>query len=205
MEAFIIIDLQNDFLPGGPLGVSDGDEIIPLINQLIKRFPLVVATKDWHPTNHISFAEFHGKSVRDVIDVNGSPQTLWPIHCVQNTLGSGFAPSLHQEKIAEIFYKGVDPMIESYSVFFDNNKTRATGLEDYFKSQGVNKVYVAGIATDYCVKYGAIDARLLGFEVYVIQNACRAVNLELGDDEKALKEMQQFGVNIIHSKTLIGN
>lgn len=205
MKALIIVDLQNDFLPGGALGVAGGDEIVPLINQLIKQFPLVVATKDWHPADHVSVAAVHGKTPGELIDVNGTPQILWPTHCVQNTPGSEFPSSLEQEYISKIFYKGSDLMIDSYSTFFDNSKLHATGLEEYLNSQGAKEIYVAGLATDYCVKYSALDAKSLGFEVYVIQDACRAVNVEPGDDERALKEMQQVGINIINSGDVSSN
>jgi nicotinamidase/pyrazinamidase len=197
MRALILTDIQNDFLPGGALAVPDGDAIIPVVNQLQTRFPLVLATQDWHPANHGSFAANHaGKRVYDQIELNGLQQTLWPVHCVQNSNGAELAPGLDKQHIARIFQKGIDPGIDSYSGFFDNRHQRSTGMSDWLKAKGINNLYICGLATDYCVKYTALDAVQLGFKVNLIEDACRGVNLKPGDVASALKEMRQAGVTI---------
>jgi nicotinamidase/pyrazinamidase len=195
VKALIITDIQNDFCPGGALAIREGDEIVPLINQLQPRFELVVATQDWHPQGHGSFAANHpGKKIGEVIDLNGLPQILWPVHCVENTLGADFHPGLDRGRIARVFHKGADPGIDSYSAFFDNGHRKATGLGDYLKEQGIDEVYLCGLAIDYCVKFSALDALDLGFKTYVIEDACRGVNLRPGDVEKAIGEMRAKGV-----------
>lgn len=199
-SALILVDIQNDFLPGGSLAVKDGDKILPAINNLEKKpFDLVVATKDWHPPNHGSFASQHGRGIGDVIDLYGLPQILWPDHCIQGSSGADFGFGWDLNKIDKVIHKGTDPKIDSYSTFFDNGHTRSTGLEDYLRKKGVEKLFLAGLATDYCVKYSAKDAVALGFEVYVIEDACKAVNLQPGDHERALKELHALGVHIIRS------
>jgi nicotinamidase/pyrazinamidase len=197
MKALILIDIQNDFLPGGALAVADGDVVIPPANRLIPQFPLVVATQDWHPANHGSFAANHpGRKVYEQIELNGLTQTLWPVHCVQNTPGAALATTLDREHIARVFQKGTDPGIDSYSGFFDNARRRATGLHEYLASRGVNEVYLCGLTTDYCVKFSALDAVSLGYRTHLMAEACRAVNLRPGDAERALSEMKQAGVQI---------
>jgi nicotinamidase/pyrazinamidase len=161
--ALILVDLQNDFVPGGALAVKDGDQVIPIANAMQKHVDLVIATQDWHPADHGSFAANHpGKKIGDVIDLNGLPQILWPVHCVQNTRGAEFVPGLNTDRFAQIFRKGIDPTIDSYSTFFDNAHRRSTGLADCLKPRGVTDVYLMGLATDYCVKFSALDARQLG-------------------------------------------
>jgi nicotinamidase/pyrazinamidase len=205
MKALIITDIQNDFCPGGALAVAEGDAIIPLINRLQARFDLVVATQDWHPAGHGSFAANHpGKKVGDVIDLNGLEQILWPVHCVESTPGAAFHPALDRGRIARVFHKGTDAEIDSYSGFFDNGHRKATGLGEYLKEQGVDEVYLCGLTTDYCVKFSAFDAVALGFKTYVIEDACRAVNLHPGDAEKALEEMRTKGVEIVSSTRVHG-
>ncbi|HEY6112261.1 MAG TPA: bifunctional nicotinamidase/pyrazinamidase [Chthoniobacterales bacterium] len=200
MNALVVVDAQNDFLPGGALAVPRGDEIIPLVNQLQKQFELVVATQDWHPRNHGSFAANHpGKKPGDRIMLEGIEQILWPIHCVQNTTGAKFAADLATERFARMFQKGIDPKIDSYSTFFDNAHRRATGLGDYLKQRSVTDVYLCGLATDYCVKYSALDARQLGFNAHVIVDACRGINLAPGDVDLALKEMRASGACVLQS------
>jgi nicotinamidase/pyrazinamidase len=201
MKALLIVDLQNDFLPGGALPIQRGNEIIPIINELTRSpFDLIIATKDWHPSDHKSFAEQHkGKKPGDVIDLDGIEQILWPVHCVQKTAGSAFAPGWDTSAVHRVFYKGVDAKIDSYSAFFDNRHQRSTGLGEFLKEQGVTEVYIAGLATDYCVKYSAFDAIHLGFQTYVIANACRAVNLHPNDESKALEEMHLAGTHIINA------
>ena len=198
MKALILVDLQNDFLPMGALPVPDGDQVIPLANQIQQRFDLVVATQDWHPSNHASFAASHpGKAPGDVIDLNGLQQTLWPVHCVQNTVGSAFAPGLDISRVRKIFRKGTAPGIDSYSGFFDNGHRKSTGLDLYLKQAGVTETYVLGLATDYCVKFTALDAQELGFATYVLADACRGVDLQTGDVAAALHDMATAGVQII--------
>jgi nicotinamidase/pyrazinamidase len=200
MNALVVVDVQNDFLPGGALAVPRGDEIIPLVNQLQKQFELVVATQDWHPRNHGSFAANHpGKKPGDRIMLEGIEQILWPIHCVQNTTGAQFAADLATERFARIFQKGIDPKIDSYSTFFDNAHRRATGLGDYLKERSITDVYLCGLATDYCVKYSALDAQQLGFNAHVIVDACRGINLAPGDVDLALKEMRASGACVLQS------
>jgi nicotinamidase/pyrazinamidase len=200
MNALIIVDVQNDFIPGGALAVSEGDLIVPICNQLMNSFELVVATQDWHPKNHGSFASNHpGRSVGEMIDLNGLPQVLWPDHCVQNTPGAMFAPGLNVEKFARVVQKGTDPEIDSYSGFFDNGHRKATGLAEYLASQKVTDVYVCGLATDYCVKFTALDAYQLRLKVHLIRDASRGVNLKPGDVDRAVEEMRQTGVEVLQS------
>lgn len=203
MQALIIVDMQNDFLPTGALPVKEGDQIIPIINALQSHFPLVVATKDWHPKNHGSFAVNHHKKPGEVILLEGIPQILWPVHCVENTAGAAFAPQLHTSRIEKIFYKGIDPHYDSYSAFFDNAHKRSTGLNEFLKSKKVSQVYLAGLATDYCVKYSVLDAIREGFDVSLIADACRGVNLKKGDSETAIEEMRLAGVHILNSQFFI--
>ncbi len=206
MKALIITDIQNDFCPGGALAIREGDEIVPLINQLQPRFDLVVATQDWHPQGHGSFAANHpGKKVGEVIDLNGLPQILWPVHCVENTPGADFHPGLDRRRIARVFHKGADPGIDSYSAFFDNGHRKATGLGEYLKERGVDEVYLCGLATDYCVKFTALDAVDLGFKTYVIEDACRGVNLKPGDVERAIGEMRAKGVEVFQADRVHGS
>jgi nicotinamidase/pyrazinamidase len=197
VKALIITDIQNDFCPGGALAIREGDEIVPFINQLQPRFDLVVATQDWHPRGHGSFAANHpGKKIGEVIDLNGLPQILWPVHCVENTPGADFHPGLDRRRIARVFHKGADPGIDSYSAFFDNGHRKATGLGEYLEERGVDEVYLCGLAIDYCVKFTALDAVALGFKTCVIEDACRGVNLQPGDVERAVGEMRAKGVEV---------
>lgn len=203
MRALVLVDIQNDFLPGGALAVGDGDKVVPVANALSPRFDLVVATQDWHPADHRSFASNHdGRDVGEVIDLNGLPQVLWPNHCVQNTWGAEFAPELDTSRIARVFRKGVDPEIDSYSGFFDNGHRRSTGLGDWLREQGVEEVWVLGLATDYCVKFTALDARHLGFRTVVVEDGCRGVNLAPDDSEKALAALREDGVEVVRSDRL---
>lgn len=205
MIGMVLVDIQNDFLPGGALAVPQGDRVVPVANQLQPQFPLVVATQDWHPANHGSFAVNHpGKKVYDRIKLNGLEQTLWPVHCVQNSHGAQLASGLNQERIARVFRKGIDPEIDSYSGFFDNGHRRSTGLGEWLKTKGVAEVYVCGLATDYCVRFTALDAVQLGFKVHLIQDASRGVNLQPDDVANAIMEMKRAGVSVIQS-TQLGN
>ena len=192
MKALILIDLQNDFLPGGALAVPDGDRAIPVANRLAEEFELVVATQDWHPADHGSFAANHSRAkVGQIIDLNRLQQVLWPVHCVRGTAGADFSPDLRTERIHCIIRKGTDPSIDSYSGFFDNGHRRTTGLGGFLKEHGVTDVFVMGLATDYCVKFTALDAARLGFKVHLITDGCRGVNLKPGDVDAAMAEMKK--------------
>ena len=196
-NALILVDVQNDFLPGGTLAVARGDEVIAVANRLTREYPLVIATQDWHPANHGSFAANHpGRQPYELAELAGLPQVLWPVHCVQNTGGALFAPGLDTRAIHRVFPKGTDPAIDSYSGFFDNGHRKSTGLGEFLKENGVTAVTVVGLATDYCVKYTALDARALGFAVKLAQAGCRAVNLEPGDGAAAVEEMRRAGVTV---------
>lgn len=196
-HALILVDIQNDFLPGGALAVTDGDQVIAVANRLMDDFGIIVATQDWHPQDHGSFAANHpGGEVYQVIDLNGLPQVLWPVHCVQDTPGADFAPGLQVERITKIFRKGTDPAIDSYSGLYDNGHHKSTGLGEWLKAQGVKRVTVCGLATDYCVKFTALDALAEGFGVSLNLPASRGVNLAPDDVDKAVEEMRSKGVTI---------
>lgn len=198
MKALLLIDIQNDFMPGGSLAVPGGDEIIPIVNELMPQFGLVVATQDWHPENHGSFAANHpGKSIFEQISLDGLPQTLWPVHCVQNTGGAMFAPGLDTRLIHRVFTKGMNPQIDSYSGLYDNGHRASTGMGEWLKSQAVTELHVAGVATDYCVKFTVLDALGEGFDVSLITTACRGVNLQAGDVDRALEEMRTAGCKVM--------
>jgi nicotinamidase/pyrazinamidase len=204
MKALIIVDIQNDFLPGGALAVKEGEKVIPVINQLMRApFDLIVATQDWHPADHGSFAKTHGKAIGEHVLLDGIDQILWPVHCVQESKGAELSNSLHTKLIQKTIRKGTDKNIDSYSTFFDNEHRKSTGLSQFLKDQGVDEVYLAGLATDYCVKYSALDALKLGFKTHVIADACRAVNLRPDDGEKALQEIREAGGEVIHSKDVL--
>jgi nicotinamidase/pyrazinamidase len=203
MKALIIVDLQNDFLPGGALPVPHGDEVIPVANDLQRHFELVLATRDWHPPDHGSFAVNHaGKKPGDRIILDGIEQILWPVHCVQNTLGAEFAPAFDTSRIVDVFHKGIERNIDSYSTFFDNAHRRHTGLADYLKKRSVEEIYFMGLALDYCVKYSALDARHLGLNTHVILDGCRGIELEPGDIDRALDEMKGVGAVLLKSTEL---
>lgn len=201
----ILIDIQNDFLPGGSLAVPQGDKVIPIANELMERrdfFDQVIATQDWHPKNHKSFASNHvGKSVAEFVELHGVKQILWPDHCVQNTDGAKFSNKLHVEHIDKIFKKGMNPKIDSYSGFFDNDHKSSTGLGEYLKEIGATDVYMMGLATDYCVKFSAIDCVKFGFRTYVVEDGCRGINLNSNDVENSLREMEKVGVQIVKNLT----
>jgi nicotinamidase/pyrazinamidase len=203
MNALIIVDLQNDFLPGGALAVPHGDEVIAVANKLQQKFELVLATKDWHPPDHGSFAGNHpGKKPGDRVILDGIEQILWPRHCVQNTHGAEFAPSLDTSRIARVFHKGTDPMIDSYSTFFDNAHRRHTGLAHYLEQRGIKDIYLMGLALDYCVKYSTLDARQLGLNTHVILDGCRGIGLKPADVGRALDEMKHAGALLLKSDDL---
>lgn len=200
MKILLIVDLQNDFVEGGALPILGGRALIPRINRLQMYFDLIVASRDWHPPNHCSFAENHpGKKPGDFIEFRGYSQILWPVHCVQDTWGAEFVPGLDRHRWAKIFSKGVNPNIDSYSVFFDNINRRSTGITEYFKTQGVTEVYIAGLATNYCVKFSALDAIKLGIPTKIIRDAIQGIDLHPQDSEYALATLQQAGAQIIQS------
>jgi nicotinamidase/pyrazinamidase len=196
MKTLIITDVQNDFLPGGALGIAKADEIIPVINALIPTFDHVIATQDWHPPHHISFASTHHKKVGERIFIDGIEQILWPDHCIQHTKGAELSSLLKTESIAKVFHKGTDPKIDSYSAFFDNARRRHTGLESYLRKNHLTDLFFVGLATDYCVLYSVLDALELGFNVTVIAAGCRPVNLKEGDGERALQIMRSKGAHL---------
>lgn len=197
-HALIMVDLQNDFCHGGSLAVPDGDAVILIANQLQPYFDIIIATKDWHPKDHTSFASNHsGKKIGDIVKVKDMPQILWPDHCVQHSKGSEFHPQLHTETIQKIIYKGTDKHIDSYSAFFDNAHLRETGLATYLHELGVHTIYIMGLATDYCVKYSCRDAVKCGFETYVIEEGCRGVELKPGDVAAAFNEMRTEGIHVV--------
>ncbi len=202
MNVLILVDIQNDFLPGGSLAVPHGDEIIPLVNKLIEKFPLVLATQDFHPKGHKSFASYHGKKPGEIIRLGNFDQVLWPDHCVQGTYGSEFPSKLNMKKVGKIFQKGKNPDIDSYSGFFDNDHVNSTGLYDFLRRNKIINLYLAGLATDYCVKYTALDALKLGFHVFIIKDACRGIDLKTGDVENALEEIKKLGGYIISSDSI---
>ena len=198
MKSLILIDIQNDFCPGGALAVPDGDAVVAVANRLTSKFDSVVASQDWHPANHKSFASQNdGISVGETFELNGLKQIAWPDHCVQGSYGAEFVAGLETNSIDEIFIKGTDPEIDSYSAFFDNGHHAATGLGDVLKAQNVTEVYAMGLATDYCVKFTVLDAIRLGFKTKLIIDGCRGVELNEGDIDKAVEEMRNAGAEII--------
>ena len=202
MKALLLIDIQNDFLPGGSLAVPEGEQIIPLVNRLQKRFDLVVASQDWHPENHGSFAANHpGKEPFDKTELNGLEQILWPPHCVQGLKGAEFSSELDMNKVETIFRKGMDPEIDSYSGFFDNGHQKSTALHDYLQGKHVDTVYIAGLAADVCVRFTASDAVEMGYKTYVISDATRAVGKQEAF-EKTRDELEGKGVKFISSASV---
>lgn len=198
MKALIIVDVQNDFTPGGALAVKEGDQVVPIINQLQEKFDFIVATQDWHPADHGSFAANHPeKNVGEFISLNGVNQILWPVHCVQDTKGAEFHPELTNEKWKAIFQKGTNPQVDSYSGFFDNNRLGDTGLGAYLRENGIEDIFVCGLATDYCVKFTVLDSISQGFKTTLIADATRAVNIHENDDLKAINEMSASGAKVV--------
>ena len=201
-DALILVDIQRDFCPGGALAVTDGDAVVDVANRLQPTFDLVVATQDWHPPNHGSFAANHpGKSPGDMVELGGLPQVLWPSHCVQGSLGAGFHPDLDLSHASAIIRKGTDPAIDSYSGFFDNGHRRTTGLAGLLREHGARHLFLVGLATDYCVRFTALDGVREGFAVTVLLDGCRGVELSAGDVEAALNELRAAGVEIATSES----
>jgi nicotinamidase/pyrazinamidase len=204
MKVLLLVDLQNDFLTGGAVPVPQGEAIIPIANQLEGCFKLVVATQDWHPPNHKSFAPNHtGKQPGEVVVLKKRPQRLWPTHCVQSTRGSELASSLMLNRVNKIQRKGTDAEIDGYSAFFDEGQTHGTGLYEYLKDRKVKEVYVLGLGINHCVKATALDAVSLGFKTFLIEDACRPFNFAPDETLTATEEMRKAGVSVIRSQELL--
>lgn len=202
-SALLLVDFQHDFMPWGALPVPEGDRAVAPANKVQPLFDLIVATQDWHPPDHGSFASNHpGHRKFETIELNGLQQILWPDHCVQGTEGAEFVPDLQVDRVAKVFRKGADPGIDSYSGFYDNGHKKATGLGDYLRDQHITHVFVTGLAEDVCVLYTALDARRLGFETCLITDATRGVNMIEGDVERAEAKMSAAGVVLIDSESL---
>ena len=200
--ALLVIDVQNDFIPGGQLPVPEGDHIVPLINRLARQFKQVVIAQDWHPAGHASFASSHpGHQPYDVIELPYGEQTLWPEHCVQATPGAELHPRLDLPHAQLIIRKGCNPDIDSYSAFLEADRRTTTGLSGYLKERGIDTVYMVGLALDFCVMYSALDARAAGFNAFVVLDACRAIDMN-GSLAAAIDRMQGAGVGLIQSTEL---
>ena len=203
-DVLIVVDVQNDFCPGGALAVYGGDAVIGPIHRIAERFEHIVLTQDWHPANHTSFAVMHaGKIPYDTIELTYGAQTLWPVHCVQGSRGAEFHESLQLTRAELIVRKGFDAQIDSYSAFFENDRRTPTGLAGYLRERGLKQCFLAGLAYDYCVGYSALDARRLGFEAVVVRDACRAIDLNRSV-EAMEAEFRAAGVTLIESGTLSG-
>ena len=198
-SALLLIDIQHDFLHGGALAVPNGNEVIPIANAMMERFDTVIATQDWHPAGHGSFASTHAKSQYEVIDLHGLPQVLWPDHCIQGTHGAEFHPTLHTDRFDQVIRKGSDPTVDSYSGFADNGGRIQTELDESLRSKGIQTLYICGLATDYCVKFTVLDALTRGYTVYLIVDGCRGVNQHIHDSQKAILEMEKAGAKLIAS------
>lgn len=207
MKALILVDLQNDFCKNGALEVKNGDETISVANSLINKFSqennLILATKDWHPSSHKSFAINSNGTIGEIGTLNGIPQVWWPVHCVENTKGSEFHPDLNKDLISTIIYKGTNPEIDSYSGFFDNGRLNETTLNSILKENKIDTLYILGLATDFCVKFTVLDALQLGYEVYLVEDGCRGVNLKADSSTKAIEEMKNCGATIVKSIDLL--
>ncbi len=201
MDALLLVDIQVDFLPGGALAVPRGDEIIPVVNRIQERFELVVATQDWHPAGHVSFASSHpGRKEYEAIVVDGIEQILWPDHCVQGSRGAEFVPLFNTNRVEAIVRKGTDPRIDSYSTFYDNARRKSTGLEGYLNWKKVDRIFLAGLAADFCVSYSVMDALAMGFGAVIIEDATRAISED--GFKSAKKAIQAKGGTIIRSEDL---
>ena len=202
-DVLIVVDIQNDFCPGGQLAVAGGDAVIEPIHRIARLFDHIILIQDWHPANHTSFAANHpGKEPYDSIQLSYGAQTLWPTHCVQNTHGAEFHPRLHLPQAELILRKGFDPLIDSYSAFFENDRITPTGLSGYLRERNLTRIFLAGLAYDYCVAYSALDARRLGLSVFIVCDCCRAIDLK-GSAAMMEAEFDKAGVPIIESAELV--
>ena len=198
MTCLLLVDLQNDFMPGGALGVPRGNEVIATANRLAAGFDHVVASQDWHPSDHGSFASQHpGREPGEVIELAGIEQVLWPDHCVQGSFGSEFHEHLDRNQVDAVFRKGTDPRLDSYSAFFDNARRRSTGLAEHLAARGVEELWLLGLASDYCVKFSALDAVSVGLRTLVVEEGCRGIDLSPGDVARAWDEMRAAGVKVV--------
>lgn len=199
-HALLLIDLQNDFCAGGALAVPEGDDVIAIANQLIDQCvnagEVIIASQDWHPANHGSFASQHQVAPYSQGELDGLPQTFWPAHCVQNSPGAALHPRLKQQAITALFHKGQNPAIDSYSAFFDNGQRQKTGLDDWLRARNIRELTILGLATDYCVKFTVLDALALGYTVNVITDGCRGVNIAPQDSANAFSEMAAAGATL---------
>jgi nicotinamidase/pyrazinamidase len=199
-DVLIVVDVQNDFCPGGALAVPQGDEIIPIVNGLAARFRNVVLTQDWHPRSHLSFASSHpGKKAFETIKVSYGPQVLWPDHCVQGTPGAEFHPALRAPHAALVVRKGIHPTIDSYSALYENDRKTPTGLTGYLRERGLTRLFLAGLAFDFCVRYSAEDARRQGFDAFVIEDACRGIDVD-GSVAATRNSLAALGVPCIRTQ-----
>ncbi len=202
-RALIVVDVQHDFMPDGALPAAGGYDVVPVANKLMPHFDLVVATQDWHPADHGSFASNHeGRDPGEVIDLDGLDQILWPDHCVQHSEGAEFVDELETDHFDDVFRKGIDPEIDSYSGFFDNGHRRATGMGDYLRDRDVQEIFIVGVATDYCVKFTALDGRELDFDTWVVADGIAGVENEPGDIDAAIGTMREAGVQFTDSGTV---
>lgn len=203
MKTLLIVDLQNDFVEGGALPVEGGRAIVPLINKLIPEFDTVVASLDYHPDGHVSFAESHGKNVGDTVESEGVSQILWPTHCVAGSFGSELVEELDSEKIDKFVLKGTEVNVDSYSALYNNNRSSETGLINYLKEVGTDELYVCGLAADYCVLFSVLDALSEGFDTTLITDATPAINVSPNDGAEAVEKMRQAGAHIISSEEVL--
>jgi len=205
MTALILVDLQNDFLPGGAMAVPRGDAVIPLANQLQGSFKVVAATQDWHPANHISFAASHaGRQPGEIVKLKAGPQPLWPTHCVQHTRGAELAPGLLLARVNRVFKRGTDSEVDGHSGFFDQGQLRPTGLHTFLREKKVIAVYVMGLSADACLKFTLLDAVELGFQTFLIEDACRGLDLTVEEPDPLLEELRRAGVMLAQSRDLMG-
>ena len=204
MNALLVVDIQNDFCPGGALAVPEGDEIVPVVNKLIAHFDVIIQTQDWHPSGHHSFASSHsGKQPYDTIELKYGTQVLWPNHCVQGTKGAEFHPNLNSDKSQVIIRKGFRKEIDSYSTFFENDQETTTGLTGYLKQRGITNLYTVGLATDFCVKWSILDGIDEGFTMHIVKDAVRGIDLN-GSLDSAWNEIESKGASIITSEDITG-
>lgn len=203
ISALILVDIQNDFLPGGSLAVPEGDQVVAVANRVQPYFEVIVATQDWHPADHGSFAANHeGKKPGDIVELDEIQQILWPVHAVQGTRGAAFSAKLETARWSSIVQKGKDPQVDSYSAFFDNGYRQATGMTALLRDRQVTDLYVMGLATDYCVKFSVLDGIAQEFRVNVIVDGCRGVDVRKGDSREALLDMEEAGARLISSSDL---